>query len=144
MKKQHKSHTTSAGESSQDFEVGYRKPPANTRFVKGRSGNPGGRPRGKRSAGLMEDVQSLASGKITAREGNKIERITMQKALIRSLCHQAIKGSVPAARKLFELIQEASLSEEVAAPATELSPENREILKRYLERTADDEKEPKG
>jgi hypothetical protein len=29
-----------------DHEVGYRKPPAHSRFRKGQSGNPGGRPRG--------------------------------------------------------------------------------------------------
>ena len=143
MKKKHKGHATSAGDSAEDFEVGYRKPPADTRFAKGTSGNPGGRPRGKRSTSLLEDVLNLAVGKISAREGDKIERITMQKALVRSLCHQAIKGSVPAARKIFELIKEARLSEEVAPPDTALSPENREILKRYLERTEDNTKEAK-
>jgi hypothetical protein len=143
VKKQHKGRATSAGDSSQDFEVGYRKPPADTRFAKGRSGNPGGRPRGKSSTGLLEDVQNLAIGKISAREGDKIERITMQKALIRSLWHQALKGSVPATRKIFELIKEASLSEELAPPESELSPENREILKRYMERTEDNKKKPK-
>ena len=30
----------------ESYEVGYRKPPVGTRFKKGQSGNPAGRPRG--------------------------------------------------------------------------------------------------
>ena len=33
-----------------DYEVGYGKPPRETRFVKGRSGNPRGRPRARRAS----------------------------------------------------------------------------------------------
>ena len=32
-------------EDDKPYEVGYGKPPRHTRFVKGRSGNPRGRPR---------------------------------------------------------------------------------------------------
>jgi len=31
------------------YEVGYKKPPENTRFRRGQSGNPRGRPRGSKS-----------------------------------------------------------------------------------------------
>ena len=33
---------------SPTYEVGYGKPPVNTRFRKGQSGHPGGRPKAKR------------------------------------------------------------------------------------------------
>jgi len=32
-----------SGNSEEDYEVGYRKPPVATRFKKGASGNPSGR-----------------------------------------------------------------------------------------------------
>jgi hypothetical protein len=32
-----------------DYEVGYKRPPRNTRFCKGQTGNPHGRPKGARN-----------------------------------------------------------------------------------------------
>jgi len=41
-----------SGETKRDCEVGYKKPPRAARFQKGKSGNPGGRP--KKLAQLVE------------------------------------------------------------------------------------------
>jgi hypothetical protein len=57
-----------------DYEVGYGKPPAHTRFRKGQSGNPSGKP--KRV--LSEDeilLRELAS-KVPVTEGGKQRRMS--------------------------------------------------------------------
>lgn len=46
MKKPHRFGDTA---QPSDYEVGYGKPPAETRFKKGQSGNPNGRPKGSRN-----------------------------------------------------------------------------------------------
>jgi hypothetical protein len=40
-------------DQKRDDEVGYRKPPRRTRFRKGQSGNPRGRPSGAKSLSTM-------------------------------------------------------------------------------------------
>ncbi len=48
-------------------DVGYRKPPAATRFKAGKTGNPRGRPKG--SGNLATDLCAELSEQITVREG---------------------------------------------------------------------------
>jgi hypothetical protein len=45
------------GSTDEECEVGYARPPAHTRFRKGQSGNPGGRPRGM-TAGRAKALHS--------------------------------------------------------------------------------------
>jgi hypothetical protein len=98
------------------FDTGYAKPPAHTRFKPGRSGNPRGRPRKERyeppqMTGL--DIYDQPFAKMIEEEGarpvevsdgkGKTEEIPAFQAVIRSLVHQAAKGSRLAARQFVEL-----------------------------------------
>jgi hypothetical protein len=82
-------------------DVGYRKPPAATRFKPGQSGNPKGRPKG--SANLATDLSAELSEQITVREGGQARRISKQRALIKSLTAKALQGDVRATTALLSL-----------------------------------------
>jgi hypothetical protein len=62
-----------------NYNVGYGKPPRTTRFQRGRSGNPQGRPKDTRK--LATDLAAELGERITVREEGRSRRISKQRAL---------------------------------------------------------------
>jgi hypothetical protein len=84
-----------------DYAVGYGKPPAETRFQKGQSGNPGGRPRGtKKLLTLLGDVLSQSSG-LPNPDGSWM---TKAEAILFSLVQQASSSDLKAKKLLFDVL----------------------------------------
>jgi hypothetical protein len=94
--------TKSRQNDAGDYDVGYRKPPAHTRFQKGRSGNPSGRPRGKSRRRATELALEEFYRPVTVREGDKVVRLPALQAVLRAQVALAAKGSGPAQRALLE------------------------------------------
>lgn len=87
-----------------DSAVGYRKPPASTRYAKGQSGNPKGRPRGKRSA-LPHDA--LLGQTVAIREDGVERRVTAAEAFLLQMAKRGLEGDSAAARQALAAITEA-------------------------------------
>ena len=126
-----------------DYEVGYGKPPADTRFKPGRSGNPKGRPRGaknKRPALNEERLKDIileeAYRSITVRDGLRNVSVPMAQAVVRSLAINAAKGQHRAQRLFAEMLssterQNKALSDEWLNTAIEYKVEwERELHRR--------------
>lgn len=93
------------------YEIGYGKPPKETRFKPGQSGNPRGRPIGAKSKrpGLHEErmkdiILDEAYRDITIREGEKTVTIPMAQAVMRAMAVNAAKGQHRAQRLFSELL----------------------------------------
>jgi Family of unknown function (DUF5681) len=98
---------TSEGETLDetiDDGVGYRRPPRTTRFTKGRSGNPAGRPRGRHRQAPYEAVLGRM---MTIREGATERRVTAGEAFLLKLAKRGVEGDSAAARESLALIEEA-------------------------------------
>ena len=114
--------------------VGYCRPPAHARFRKGRSGNPGGRPR--RTTDLLALIEHTLDRPAPAATGQRGSRRSRREAIVAQLVEQAAAGELRATKLLLDLAEKAR---RVAAPAPVAPDEEdpREFLQRELTRLAD-------
>lgn len=109
-----------------DYEVGYGRPPSHTRFQRGRSGNPKGRPKGARN--LATDLAEELGEVIEVRENGTVRRISKQRAMLKSLAAQTLKGNARAAAQLFSLAVRLLGDQADAAEAAPLSADEAEVM----------------
>ena len=97
---------------AEPYEVGYGKPPKATRFKPGKSGNPGGRPKGSGKSRItdvvVEKMKALvleeAYRPIQIRDGDQLVELPVMQAVLRSLALNAAKGQQRAQRMLIDLL----------------------------------------
>jgi len=126
-----------------DYDVGFGKPPRDSRFKPGASGNPRGRPKGaknKRPALNEERLKDIildeAYREITVRDGDRNVSVPMAQAVVRALAVNAAKGQHRAQRLFAEMLsstkrQNKALADEWLQTAIEYKVEwERELLRR--------------
>ena len=94
-------------EEGDAHEVGYKRPPQATRFPKGRSGNPKGRPQ-NRHRQLPYDT--LLGQMVTIREDGRERRVTAAEAFLLQLTRKGLQGDSAAARSSLAAIETARAS----------------------------------
>jgi hypothetical protein len=87
-----------------EYEVGYKKPPVTSRFKKGQSGNPSGKPR-KIALELNPGkiLQSIDNEEIFVNIEGKGKRMPKAEVYFRQLFTKAIKGSLTEARLIAKM-----------------------------------------
>jgi hypothetical protein len=101
-----------------DYAVGYRRPPANTRFKPGQSGNPKGKPKGrKKMADLLQDALDK---RVPIREGDVLRKVSRAEAMILALILKAMKGDAKACATLIALTQQSGEFKREPPPFTEI------------------------
>ena len=93
--------------------VGYRRPPAASRFRKGQSGNPRGRPRGRHKAPPYEAVLGQM---VTIREDGVERRVSAAEAFLLHMTKKGLEGDSAAARATMAAIEDARASRLVREP----------------------------
>lgn len=116
-----------------DYQVGYRKPPRHTRFCKGRSGNPKGRPSGAKN--LKTELEEELREMIMVREGDSRKPVSKQRALLKSMMAKAVQGDTRAATLIANMVYRL-LSENETQPsdADALGGDDLAILENHEQR----------
>lgn len=87
-----------------DERVGYGRPPAGTRFRKGQSGNPRGRPKGSR---VQAPYERVLGQMVTIRENGVERRVTAAEAFLLHVTRRGLEGDSAAARSSLAALEDA-------------------------------------
>jgi len=115
------------GAKEDGYKIGYKKPPKDTQFQKGHSGNPRGRPKGTRN--LKTDLFEELNEKITIREGGRTITTTKQRGFVKSLIAEAMRSGGRSKSVLVDLLLRCfGLGEDAEPDQYNFSPEETEVL----------------
>jgi Family of unknown function (DUF5681) len=90
-----------------EYEVGYRKPPKDTQFKPGRSGNPSGHKKHLKSRKTV--AMETLNKRILVTEAGRQRRITIHEAIWTTLATNALKGDIRSMAFLLKSIEQCDL-----------------------------------
>jgi hypothetical protein len=100
--------------NSNHLTVGYCNPPERTRFKKGQSGNPNGRPKG--SLNMATVLERTLREKVIINQNGRRKTVTKLEAALKQLIDKATSGELKALQLLSALVRSAE-EREVQEPA---------------------------
>jgi Family of unknown function (DUF5681) len=116
-------------EGPTEYEVGRGKPPVHTRFMKGQSGNPGGRRKGSRNVKTaLQKVLIDRTFEIT--ENGRPCEVPGLEAIVLAQLQAALQGKLRAMDSLLDRMEHHDADEPRGLP--ELSEDDQAILEREL------------
>jgi hypothetical protein len=113
-----------------DYAVGYGRPPKQTRFQPGKSGNPAGRRKGSRTVGAI--LTDIIEQKVPVTENGKTRRMPALEVMLRRLVNDAMRGERNAMKLLLSFVDRYADTAEAKVQLGELLAEDRKILAQFL------------
>ena len=109
-----------------DYEIGYGKPPQNTRFKKGQSGNPRGRAPGAKDLKTLL-IDTLNEPVVVTENGGR-RTISKRQAIVEQLVNQSAKGDWRAVKLLVDMLHETEGGSEPEAAESSFGEADQKII----------------
>ena len=125
-----------------------RNPPVNTRFKPGESGNPRGRPKGRKN--LETVIEKELAKRVTVTENGRTRKVTKREVIVQRLVHDSMKGQHKATDLVLRLYRDLCGADDAeSAASTEVKQPDKATLQRIKKRLEllfpnDDEKNGDG
>jgi hypothetical protein len=114
-------------ETTREYAANYRKPPLRTRFKKGQSGNPRGRP--------VKNLAAALNEKVTVTENGKRRQVTKREAVIAQLVNKSASAELRATKMLIDMLRDIEKRADPApAEKNPFSPTDKEVLQQLITR----------
>jgi hypothetical protein len=130
-----KGDVPSRGKPDRGYVVGYGRPPTESRFQPGISGNPRGRRKGSKN--LKTLIRKALTASISIREGTKTRWVSKIEGVVLHQLQSALTGDDRSAMAVIKMAMQMGLLEEPASNAAEdtaLSGADERILEELLGR----------
>jgi hypothetical protein len=102
-----------------DYDIGHRRPPQATRFRRGVSGNPGGRPKGSKGKKVSNGelpYESVLGRIMTIRVDGAPKKVTAEEAFFLHMGKAALAGDQHALRTTLDVLDSVQVHEAEVAP----------------------------
>jgi hypothetical protein len=126
------SKRSTKGSRGGDYAVGYGRPPTQTRFRPGHSGNAKGRPKGSKSAASI--ARDTLERKVPVTERGSTRKMTVRAVAFWRLAEKAVSGDIKALAYLLSLESEGQTQLGLVPESQVSSEKNLQIIQAYLAR----------
>jgi hypothetical protein len=107
----------SRGKPDRTYAVGYGRPPIESRFQPGTSGNPRGRRKGSKN--LKTLIRKAMTASVSIHEGTKTRRVSKIEGVVLRQLQSALTGDDRSAMAVIKMAMQMGLLEEPASNAAE-------------------------
>jgi len=125
-----------------ESDVGHGKPPKQTQFKKGQSGNPRGRPKGSKNLNTL--IKRELESRITIDQNGMKRKIRRKEALVKGLVNDALKGKDRPRDKVLDFVERAEVADASEPTRLELAERDAQILERFLARRTNSDNSKSG
>jgi len=110
----------------EDYVIGFQKPPKGTRFVRGKSGNPKGRPKGSQNATTILDKACRERIRVTT--NGKVRYLSKFEAAMLQLLNKAASGDLRATQMLLGWLTWRINAEQESVPTISLQEKDKFVM----------------
>ena len=115
-----------------DHPVGYAKPPRHSRFVKGQSGNPRGRPPGAKN--LKTLLNKALNERVTVTEHGGRRKITKREAIVTQLVNKSASADLKATQIVLAMLRDVESQADGSADPAPFTEADQQIIRRIQAR----------
>jgi Family of unknown function (DUF5681) len=119
-------------ETARDYVVGYGKPPLHSRFQKGRSGNPKGRPCGRKNMSTLPS--DALNGSVIVVENGRRKKITKREAIVTQLVNKSASADLKATQMVLAMLSDLESRADASADPAPFTEADQQVIQRIQAR----------
>jgi uncharacterized protein DUF5681 len=119
-------------ENHSDYEVGFGRPPQHSRFAKGQSGNPRGRPSGGKNFTTL--LREALNEPVIVTENGGRRKVSKRQAIVIQLVNRSATADFRAIKILLDIVRDMERQTEPTSEISDFSEADEKVLEQIKSR----------